>query len=331
MTKKTFLTLSILTFSVISALGQFDKFSSFDELQSAAINYYYENKTDSSILFLEYALNKFPEEEEVIIANLGYVYSHTDNLSKAINLWKSGLEKGHFYGLDDEVYGKFHKDDPNFLKLKEIERSMDDASHIEYEMILPKNYDSNELYPIMFIFHGSYSNIETEKVYWKSQIMNDKFISVFVQSYAHANSVSFKWKVEDEKTKNEFKEIYDKVLSEYPVDKDEIIFTGMSAGGEIVLNFAFQEIVPMTGVILNCPVIPEEISEQDINQFIENNIKIGIITGGEDFSLDEQKAFIETINNNKGQNKITISKGVGHTFSKNFPELFDEYLLWMLN
>lgn len=330
MTKKSLLTLCVFAFSVFTVLGQFEKYSSFDELQSAAIAYYYENKTDSSILFLEYALNKYPEQEELLIANLGYVYSHTGNLSKAINLWKLGLEKGHFYGLDDEEYGKIYKDNPDFIKLKEIERKRNDASHVEYEVILPTNYNSKNQYPVIFIFHGNNSDIETEKIYWKSPVMHEKFISVFLQSYAHASSSYYQWKPEEEKTKNEFKNIYNYVMSEYSINDNKIIFSGMSAGGDIILKYAFNEIVPMYGIILNCPVIPDEIKDQDIKQFIGKNKKIGIITGSKDFSINEQKVLIERINNQKGQNKITIIEDLGHTFAENFSELFDEYLNWII-
>lgn len=331
MTKKLLLTLCIVIFSVATSLGQFEEYSSYDELESLAKAYAKNNNIDSAIIVFEHALKIFPEEEENANVKLGILYNMTGNTSKAIEILKVGLEKGHFYGLNHKGYDKYFKDNPDFEKLREIEKSLDSISHIEYEVVLPTNYNSKNSYPILFIFHGNWRNIEEAKKSWSSQIMNDKYISIFVQSYAHANSVNFKWISDDEKTKNEFMEIYDNVMSKYSVDNEKIIFAGMSAGGKIVLDFAFNEIVPMTGIILNCPVVPDGINEQAIKQFVEKNKKIGIITGEKDFAINKQKELIDSINSQEGQNKITINKDIGHTFAENFSELFDEFLNWMLN
>ncbi len=330
MTKKHLLTLSILILSVITTFGQFEKYSSYDELLSLAGEYSKKNSIDSSIMALEYAFKKFPKEEEKTTTILGYLYTRTGNVSKAIEIWKSGLEKGYFYGLNHEAYEKNYKDNSDFAKLAEIEKNRENASHVEYEVALPTDYNNKNPYPILFIFHGNTRNIDQAKKTWTSQLMKDKCISVFVQSYAHYNSIGYIWISNDDKTKNEFKEIYDNVMSAYSVDTNKIIFAGMSAGGKIVLDFAFNELVPMSGIILNCPVVPDSISEYSINQFVDKNKMIGIITGEKDFALNDQKELISKINSQEGLNKITINKDIGHTFAEDFSDLLNEYLKWVL-
>lgn len=330
MTKKTLLTLFITILSVITSLGQFEKYSSYDELESVVKAYVKNNNIDSSIIIMKYALKKYPAEEENIYLKLGFLYIRDGNSSKAFEIWKAGLEKGHFYGLNHSSFDKYCKDNPDFTKLREIEQSMDNASHVEYEVVLPNNHNSKNSYPILFIFHGNGRNLEKAKKSWSSNIMKDKYISIYVQSYAHANSNNFNW-ITDEKTKNEFKEIYNNVMSTYSIDINKIIFAGMSAGGRIVLDFAFNEFVPLSGIILNCPVIPDSISDSEITHFVEKNKRIGIITGEKDWAFEKQNELISKVKNQGGQNKMTVNKEIGHTFADNFTDLLDEYLSWMLD
>ena len=330
MPKKTLLILCILNFSVITAFGQFEKYSSFDEIVSVASDYYKKKNIDSTIVAIEYAFKNFPKEEEQASTILAFFYTKAGNFSKAIEIWKSGLEKGYFYGLNDKAWEKDYKDNSDFAKLMEIEKNRENASHVEYEVVLPTNYNSKNSYPILFIFHGNSRNIEKAKKSWTSQMMNDKYISIFVQSYAHWRSVGYNWKSNDDKTKKEFKEIYDNIMTTYQVDTNKIVFAGMSAGGKIVLEFAFNELVPMSGIILNCPVVPDNINDHSIKQFIETNKRIGIITGEKDFALNNQKELISRIDSLEGFSRITINKDIGHTFAEDFSILLDEYLKWII-
>lgn len=330
MIKKTLIILSTIVFSMVSAFGQFEKCSSFDELESLSKAYAEKNSIDSSILAMEYALRKFPNEEEKAINVLGLLYTRNGNTTKAIEIWAAGLEKGHYYGLNRNVYKSYYTGNSVFEKLIEIERNRNNLSHIKYETVLPADYISNKPYPILFIFHGNFSNIEKEKDIWISKLMKDKFISVFVQSYAHATSIDYRWLYNDDKTKDEFITIYNNLMATYKIDTNNIVFTGMSAGGKIVLDFAFNEIVPITGIILNCPVVPDNINDSAIIQFIKKNKKIGIITGEKDFAFNNQKELINRVNSQQGLNKFTINKNIGHVFAENFPDLLDEYLKWIL-
>jgi len=78
-------------------------------------------------------------------------------------------------------------------------------------------------------------------------------------------------------------------MTTYPVDHNKIIFAGTTAGGRTVIDFAMQDVIPMTGLVLNCPVVSPNIKEKDIQLFFEHRKKIGIITGENDFALGHKK------------------------------------------
>ena len=208
MTTKTLLILYGFLFSLTNCFGQFAENSSYEELESIAGEYFQKNNLDSAIFVMEYAFDTFPEEDENTSSFLGVLYTTAGMNSKAISIWKYGIEKGYDYGLNDIAFKEYFKDNTEFTKLAATEKSRDDTSHLEYEVILPTNYDSTIHYPVLFIFHGNSSNIGRAKIAWTSKIMKEKYISVFVQSYAHTNSIEYKWISSDEKTDQEFKRIY---------------------------------------------------------------------------------------------------------------------------
>ena len=63
----------------------------------------------------------------------------------------------------------------------------------------------------------------------------------------------------------------------------------MSAGGWIALEFMMNNYFPVSGLVLNCPVIPTDINDDMIKSFVDQNRKMAIITGENDFALENQK------------------------------------------
>lgn len=311
-------------------MQQINENLSYEELQSEAVDHYRKDSIDTAIIYMEYAQKKYPENDNSSLNILAQMYTVDGQYSKAIAVWKKGIEKGYFYNLNNEAYQKYYKDNNDFEKLAKIEKVKIEACHILHEVLLPENYDKKKLYPVLFIFHGNNRNIELSKTVWTSEIMKEKFISVFLQSYVPMNENTYQWVANDEKTNKEFKEIYDNIMKTYSVDTNKIIFAGMSAGGRKVVEYAFNEFIPMSGLVLNCPVIPTDITEEALKQFVEKNKRIGIITGEKDFALDGQKKLLTDIENLNGKTKMLVNKDLGHLFAEDFSVRLDEYLKWVL-
>lgn len=328
--KKTILLQFFLITSIISCFGQINEDLSYDEIQTLAISSFRNNNTDSSIMLMEYALEKFPEELGRSTEVLAAIYIRVGLLPKAIEIWEMGNKMGYFYGLNNVYYHQYYKDNTDLELLAEKEKIRLDSLHLKHEVLLPTEYNTEKTYPILFVFHGNSRNIAKSKLSWKAPIMAQEFITVFMQSYIPSSFVDFRWASDDEKIKTKFKEIYDQILLNYPVNDSKIIFAGMSAGGSKVFEFAMNDYFPVSGLVLNCPVIPQNITDDMITNFVEKNKKIGIITGEEDFALENQKNLISTIEKLSGQTKIIVNEGLGHTFADNFPQLLDEYLRWVI-
>ena len=330
MTKKTIILQFLFITLMTSCFGQIDTSLSYEELETSAISAFRNNHPDSSIMLMEFAVKKFPEELGRSTYLLAQIYTSVGNLSKAIETWELGVNKGYSYDLNNEAYQRYYKGNAGFERLAKIEKSRMDTLHLKYEIVLPTEYDNKKMYPILFVFHGNNRNIEKSKISWNAPIMEREFISIFLQSYIPSSPTDFKWVPKDEKIKQEFTEIYNQVLNDYPVDEAIIIFAGMSAGGKKAMDFTLNNYFPVSGLVLNCPVPPQDITNEMITKFVETNKRIGIITGENDFALESQKSFVSRVDSLGGETRITVTEGLGHSFAENFTQLLDDYLRWVI-
>ena len=327
--KKHLLLTAILGSMIFSVFAQFDKYQSFEQLDSLSQVYFRTNKVDSAILAVETAQIRYPENDMKASHILGFLYVRNGNDSKAIENWESGHGKGYFFGLNTNLYIKHFGDNEDFKKVAQTDQKIGEKinsdSHIEFETVLPNDYTKDRKYPLIFVFHGNGRNMEKAKQVWISEIMKKEFIVVYLQSYLHSNSYDFRWALNDEKTTEELKKIYEEIIKHNSVAKDKILLAGMSAGGMLAIDYAFNETLPASGLLLNCPVVPE--LKNNLNEdFVKANKRMVIISGENDFSLEGQLQLIEKIEAKKGDAKIKIIEGSGHQYPNNFSSLLDEYL-----
>lgn len=332
---KLLLLITISTIQSINILSQRNiSHLTFNQIDSLSIEYLKQNQTDSAILVMEYALNKYTEHEENITGILGYLYTEGKYFEKALKNWNLGVNKGYFYGLQfNRFYKNNFKENKVYKKLGEIDKqngdSLDNISHLKYEVLLPENYSIDKTYPVLFVFHGNGRNIPMAKTNWKSVQLKSKFITVYLQSYSHVSRYNYKWNANDEKIRTEFTDIYNQITGSYPVDNKQIILAGMSAGGRTALEFAFKKPFYTKGVVANCPVIPKDINDDEVKDFVQKDKKLAIITGDNDWAFEKQKELIQRIEANNLKSKLIINKNKGHEFTNKFSNQLDECLKWL--
>jgi hypothetical protein len=332
MKSKVIITSFLLAVLNLTAFGQFEKFTSLKELNSLSAKYCQTENLDSAIRVIEYARSIYPEFDKDATYLLDSLLLITKQDSSVLRNLDYGLKKRYFFGLERWEYRDFINN-PEFIRLAridwQIEDSLNKLSHMKYEVVLPKNYSIDKNYPLLFVFHGNSRNIQKEKAVWTSNMTRNKFIVIFVQSYIHLTTRDYRWGENDEKTDKEFKEIYEQIVNKYPPVKNKVIFSAMSAGGFIAIGYAFNQFVLVDGLVLNCPVVPD-VSDSLIRKFVDENKKIAIITGENDFLLNNQQDLISKINGIGGKNRITVNTGIGHEYSQNFSTLLDKNLKWIL-
>jgi len=176
----------------ITAYCQLDSFNSFEELDSLSREYYQTNNLDSAILVYEYARRKFSNHDKDATYVLDYLYFKTNQDSKSLENWDYGLKKRYFFGLSLNWNKNRFKDNHEFNRLAKIDKQIGDSlsnlAHVEYEVVLPTNYSINEKYPLLFVFHGNDRNLQDSKLIWTSDLVKNKFIAAFLQSYIYMSN-----------------------------------------------------------------------------------------------------------------------------------------------
>lgn len=321
--------LSLLISISASLFGQFESFQSFEALDSLSQVYLHANDTDSAVLTMEYALETYPEEGKKATYILGILYARTGKDSKALNIWEHGHKNGYYYGLNNRAYREHFKGNEKFEVIaktdSQIGKKLDSLSHMEYELVKPQNFSEDKKYPVIFIFHGNSRNIEKAKETWTSEVLENEFIVVYLQSYIHFNSLGYRWSFRDKKTETQLRKIYDDIMQYNFTDHDKIIFAGMSAGGIVALDYAFSNSFSCSGLLLNCPVVPN-IEDKMVQDFVSSDKEIVIISGETDFALEKQQDLISRLKDLNGKAEIIIIPEMGHNFPDNFSNLLDEYL-----
>ena len=117
MIRKILLVQYIIISLVFNCFGQINPDqSSYIEIRSQALDYF-PDKADSTIILMEYAYRKFPDEFLNSSTILAQVYIRVDEFNKAIEIWNEGINRGYAYGLDNKIYQQYFEDNSEFNKL----------------------------------------------------------------------------------------------------------------------------------------------------------------------------------------------------------------------
>jgi tetratricopeptide (TPR) repeat protein len=323
--------ISILFFLLLSC--HLETISDFKSVQQKLSLLKKQNNYEEAIKFLHKNSEKIPENEFEISKELAFLYGKIGRYEKSFEIWQEGHRKGFFYGIFPHfpVYEPFKNYDNFKFIVKEDMRIRKDAldkSKIKYEVILPIDYDSQKLYPLMIILHGGGSTIEKAKLNWKSGILNRDYIQVFFQSYLFYDMKSFGWGIADQKARKEIKQSYHEILQEFNVDRNIIITGGISAGAYTAMDLALNNIIQVKGFIAVCPDI--EMKDFDVQKIVEAG-RIGmkgiIISGENDYSLKRQKEIVDIFKDVQFPHQFHVIPNMGHEY----PDHFEDKLLTLLS
>ena len=179
---------------------------------------------------------------------IGYPVNNTDSNKIISNrqqiLWDRSY-RGTDKSYDTELLRIRELITPKFQTLKFEDKIT--GKTIAYNLFIPKNYNSNQNYPlVLFMADGSTTGKGPEAplkqgyggIIWatdESQRKNPCF--VLVPAYAGPqNTVNDNWEVSDEVDMT--LRLLDKVVNEYSIDKNRLYTTGQSMGG--MMSFYFN-------------------------------------------------------------------------------------------
>ena len=306
-------------------------YKDFYEFEEQYSTIFSEEKYDEGLNMLLHANELLPKDEyeenlfELMIDE-SRIYTRTNNTESCINLIKKALEKGYSFPLHWSNFNLLRKH-PEYEYLNNLNKKMlgqaKENSKFKYEVYLPKSYDSTKKYPLFFCLHGDgfHCNMKEARWWWKPDVLLEKgYIVVYPQSSQMYFHNSFGWLSDPELSRKELKNCYEELLLDYSIDETCVIIGGFSGGSTTSIDVAFENAIPVKGVIALCPGdYLDRITLEDTKKLEERKTKIVIFEG--ENSIDPVVKHVLKLFNEVGVScEYHINKGIGHEYPSDLDE-----------
>jgi len=316
------------------AITKTDEVSSFIEVEHKLVELIENEEFQEAIDFLEGAAEKFPEQDYELRSYLGVIYAHKGDYEKCLDIWEAGIDEGYFFEIDPqlEIFEPF-KEHRRFRVIAEKNEALRVAalkgSKSKAKVLMPTKGQDGE-YPLFIALHGSGSSTEWAEKYWRSKQLQKRFIVVFIQSYLYDGMKSYGWRRFDPRARRDIQELYDDIVSQYPVNTNQVVIGGVSAGGAMAIDVSIDGVIPTAGFIGVCPGKPTEFDKMKVRMAREKNIKGVIIGGEEDENLPFQKEMVKVFRREHFPHEFIVVPGMGRTYPSNFSKKIDHAVDYIL-
>lgn len=309
----------------------FKNFYEFEEYYSIPFS---EKKYDEVLNILHHANELLPKDEyEANLFNLmideSRIYTCTNNSEGCINLINKALKKGFAFPLHWSNFDLL-RTHPEYESLNNLNKKLlqqaKENSKFKYEVHLPKSYNTTKKHPLFFCLHGDgfNCNIKKNNWFWKPNALLEKgYIVVYPQSSQMYFHNSFGWLSDPALSRKELKACYEQLLLDYSIDETCVLIGGFSGGATTSINIAYENTIPIKGVIALCPGdYLDKVGLEDTKKLAERKTKIVILEGEQD--TDPATEHILKLFKEVGlAHQYHINKGLGHWY----PEDLDEKTL----
>jgi predicted esterase len=188
---------------------------------------------------------------------------------------------------------------------------------------LPEGYSPDREYPLFIALHGGSGNMEEFSEVWKSGLLDSEFIVAYVQSSLVVSMTGYSWTQDLEVSRREVTEAYQRVANEYPIDRNEVLVGGFSAGGIASLEVVLGDDFPLSGFVVLCPARPENFTLQALASVRDRGVRGTILTTEMDPNVDVQRQMAELLEEVRLPHEFVVTPDVGHWIPNNLGELVD--------
>ncbi|MDD3641962.1 MAG: tetratricopeptide repeat protein [Candidatus Krumholzibacteria bacterium] len=319
----------LLLAALSCAAAQDDPEARYQEFRSRLVEMYNAKEYEEIAALIEENYDRFTGKYSNMSYNMALVCMRLEDYDRAIRYLEKAHEKGHFFNVwafQGEQWAPLRERE-EFDGIIARNLAMKDEAQKrakpQIEVSVPEDFDTTRTYPLFIALHGGGENIGVFRPNWRSDVMEREFIIAWVQSSQVVSMNGFSWE-EQETTRREVREAYEKVCAEYPVDAGEVLIGGFSSGGygSLVVTF-FEEAVPVKGFVSLCPPMPENVTAAEVAAARERGVRGTIITTELDNRVPAQRAMADLLRDNGLQYQFVMTLDIGHWYPGNFPALLD--------
>lgn len=320
--------LVFLAFFSCTARAEEDGEKEYQDFRAGLIELYNAGKYDEVAKLVEENYDRFPDKATSMSFNMALVCKHLEEYDKGIEYLLMAHEREHWfsiYAFQGDFWAPYQEKegfDAFLARNLEMKDEAQKKAKPKLEVVLPEELEEGRTYPLFIALHGGGENIEIFKPRWKSGVMESEFIIAYVQSSQVSSMDGYSWE-NQETTKKELEEAYDRICAEYQVDHDEIIIGGFSSGGYASLVATFFEAVPVKGFVILCPPMPDNITEAEVMEARKRGVRGTIITTELDTRVPDQRAMADLFRETGLQYQFILTPNIGHWYPEDLPEIID--------
>jgi len=313
-----------------------DKLAEYTKIRTKFGQLYQQKKYAEAVTLLEKNIQRFPDKILANSWNITVTYVQMKKYKRAIKYLKKALDKGYWFNIwaFESDFFKPLKKYKSFQKVQKMNNQLKDKAQKkakpELEVVLPDDYNPEKKYPLFIALHGGGENVKEFKPHWKSEILEKEFIVAYVQSSQVVSMTGFAWE-NLEISKNEISVIFDRLLKEYPINKEEIIIGGFSSGGMASLVMVLDNVIPVTGFISLCPAKPENFKKDLVLKARNRAVRGSLLTTQMDNRLPDQRAMADSFREVGFQYQFVVTPNIGHWYPKELIKMIDQAITHIRN
>lgn len=274
---------------------------------------------------------------DLIFWELSFHYANQNQFDKCFEILKTGQNEGLYYFFRDNgsVFPPYLKELKNnnqyqlFIERNNfLKDSAKNLTKTEYMIQLPDNYDKTEKYGLFIVMHGGVGSIQDMQYYYNSPKLQHSYIIAFFQG--SLNVGSFMRRFSRDHWQERIKKGYEQITQSYPIDTNNIILAGPSAGGYCSIILGLKNIIPATGLLLSFAVIPNDLDSTVYINSAKSGMKIAVLCGENDWGIKQQKEFGNKLDKYGIPNRFVVFPEKGHEFPDNWPYHLDTSIEFIL-
>jgi predicted esterase len=329
------LVLFICAISIAQTKNETTTYPTYKDLYAKLVELYNGKNYAEAAALAESHLTLFPEKTRQITYNMALFYTLAGNYDSAIKALNYGHSKDIFYGVWDFFAEQWKplKETPawkDFLAENDKRvKTAQEKAELKVDISLPENYDASKKYPLFIALHGGGENLAEFKPNWTSPKMKNEYIVAYLQSTQVASMTGFHWQ-EDETTKKDVSNALDIIRKKHLIDEKEILMGGFSSGGYGSMIVAFSKTIPVKGLVLLCPPVPDFTDEQLSDSCIRG-LRVMMLTTELDNRIEQQKELVARMQKSNIAVKLEIFSNIGHWYPNDLPERIDEAITFINN
>lgn len=297
----------------IPALAQEElKFSNYQDMRAYVGKLYQEKKFAEAAQVLEKALAQFPDRLRANAFNLALMRVHLKDFDKAAQGLRLAVDKGIFFNKYDFMADLWTplKEQAAFKEFwtrnEAVAAEAQKRAKPEMVVVTPEGYDPGKKYPLFIALHGGGENISTFKDSWKSDRLAKEFVTAYLQSSRVIGVDSYNWTEDIEISKREIVDAYRKILSQYPVNEEDVTIGGFSSGAVASFEILLNGLIPIKGFITLCPAKPKSFTAENIQKAKEKGVS-GVL-------LTTEMEGADRLSQQKDMDAIMTAAGLPHQF-----------------